>query len=213
MAEELKASRPMIREALQTLNGLGLIETRHGVGSSVARDGRHVLQHPFEILLFLDKVSLEQLFEMREMIEIPAAGLAANRRTDDDLQRLDQLLAEMETPPQGAEGNKIDAHVEFHVSIAAATHNPLTERVLRAVLEARTACLKSLDPPLHDWTNWHPPKVHHANHHAIVEAIRNRDAHAARRAMTMDMQLAARYVAFVRGAVEGTGPAAPVAEW
>ncbi len=195
MGEVLSASRPLVREALQALAWLGAIETRRGSGSVVARDGRNVLRQSFEVMLLLDSTTIEDLFEVREMLEVPAAGLAAERRTPADLASIREILTEMD---MCLEDNQRLATLnrQFHLAIARAARNLVLERILDVVLEARATYLSARCLSPQAWPDW---GVSHDTHHSIVDAISARNAHAARRAMTMDMEMAAKFWNCVTG--------------
>ena len=167
MGEALSASRPLVREALQGLAWLGAIETRRGSGSVVAQDGRNVLRQSFEVMLLLDSTRIEDLFEVREMLEVPAAGLAAERRTPEDLARIREILTEMDTC---LEDNQRLATLnrQFHLAIARAARNLVLERILDVVLEARGTYLAARCQSPQAWPEW---GVSHDTHHSIVDAI------------------------------------------
>jgi len=129
LARNFGVSRPVVREALVSLQALGLITSQSGRGSFVA--SRRV-----RAPLLLGRFSPRHLNEVRSYLEIPAARLAAERRTDEQLGRLAGLLARMEDCDDAEERNKYDA--EFHISVAEASGNPILVKLvedLRKILE------------------------------------------------------------------------------
>jgi len=166
-------SRSTVREALRLLSSQHLIVTTRGVsgGSFVAELSAdkvgQTLSANVELLFASGVVEGTHLFETRRMFEGPAAELAASRRTDDDLARLDLVLAG--DPLTGAVDARVGAHAAFHRAVAAATGNPLFELVthpLYAIANER----QLVDGVGDDY--W---VAMHADHRAIVEAIRERD--------------------------------------
>lgn len=121
-------SRSTVREALRLLASQHLIVTTRGVtgGSFVARpspeqisatlsDAMHLMRGPAEI-------GVHQLLEVREMLEVPGVAVAAQRRTDDDLEAMEAALL-----PPGVEDvpRRFLAYRSFHAALASAVHNPL----------------------------------------------------------------------------------------
>ena len=134
LAARYSVSRSVIREVLRASAALGLTVTRTGKGTFV------VGRRPSELIF--GGYSVGDLLEVRPHIEVPAAGLAALRRTENDLEQIQSLIANMEaeTDPQVWIG--LDA--TFHLAIAEASKNPVFAQVinsLRAALSAQSAML------------------------------------------------------------------------
>jgi DNA-binding FadR family transcriptional regulator len=127
-------SRSTVREALRLLASENLIVTTRGVagGSFVAHPSPEQLSDRLEIGVVLlvanSIVSPEQLFEVRRTLEIPVAGLAAERRTAAHLAQLDAALID---PVAATLSEILAAHRRFHLTLAEATGNPLYELVCR----------------------------------------------------------------------------------
>jgi DNA-binding FadR family transcriptional regulator len=118
---EFSVSRTVVREAISRLQAAGLVETRHGVGTFViAPPGPLSFRIAREQLATLDDVIA--MLELRIGVEVEAAGLAAQRRTDDNLARmraaLDSFVAATE-----ARRNAVGADFEFHLEVMRATQN------------------------------------------------------------------------------------------
>jgi DNA-binding FadR family transcriptional regulator len=114
---------------------------------------------------------LDDLAEFREVIEPASAGLAALRRTDDDLAALEAALERM-TAAAAGDGDPVEADLAFHRAVLAATHNELlvrTEAVLEAGLGMRDRVVHAAIPD----TDATPA------HAALLEAIRIKDAERA----------------------------------
>lgn len=171
---ELGVSRSVIREALRVLKAKGLIDARQKRGTYVQPRTDWRLLDADVIRWQFDGRSNEQLLndlaELRGIIEPASAGLAALRRTDDDLAVLDQALERMAAAAQG-EGDAVEADLAFHRALLAATHNELLIRT-EAVLEAGLAVRDRL---VHEATHVDPT----AEHAAILDAVRAADATAA----------------------------------
>ncbi|MGH2531459.1 MAG: FadR/GntR family transcriptional regulator [Thermomicrobiales bacterium] len=126
--------RSSVREAVQSLIGLGLIEMRPGRGAYIRRLSLNDLVQMVDGAVRLEYGAALQLHEVRAMIEITAARLAATRRTDDDLARIKDAIiryriADHANNPEGL----IDADLGFHRAIVEATHNDVLVTLLASI--------------------------------------------------------------------------------
>ncbi|MFT0547553.1 FadR/GntR family transcriptional regulator [Allopusillimonas ginsengisoli] len=114
-------SRTVIREAISRLQAAGVVETRHGIGSFVREPD---LRANFHIDLN-DLVTIHDVLDvlqLRQSMESAAAGIAALKRTQHDIDALNTVLAEFQ---QLLESSKetVDADFRFHLAVAQATGN------------------------------------------------------------------------------------------
>lgn len=127
-------SRSTVREALRLLSSQHLIVTTRGVtgGSFVAHPDAEQLSDAlstgFTLLTNSAEVGLADLIELRRALEVPAAGLAALRRTDE---HLDEIRTALFDPELDGFDVMLQAHSVFHSTVAKATGNPLFELVTR----------------------------------------------------------------------------------
>ncbi len=132
LARDLGVSRNVVREALVSLRILGFTSSRSGSGTFV---GSNRIRMP---LSFGGSTSA-QLNEVRRHLEVPCAGLAAKRRTEEDLAELARIVDEFEAEGDPLRRVRIDSR--FHVALAHATGNPLYARLiedLRAGVEEQS---------------------------------------------------------------------------
>ena len=131
-------SRSTVREALRLLASQHLIVTTRGVtgGSFVAHPDAEQLSEALSTGLTLltnsAGVGLADLLELRRALQIPAAGLAAARRTDEHLA---EVAAAMFDPEVDEFGVMLQVHALFHSAVARATGNPLFELVTRPLYQ------------------------------------------------------------------------------
>lgn len=130
LADRYGVSRPVVREALRCLATLGFTDTRTGSGTFVVSD-------VFKAGLRLGRYRAEDLHEARSHIEVPAAGLAAERRSEDDLRRLDDILHAMSNEPDVHRLVTLDG--ELHTAIARASGNRVFVSVVADIREAMLA--------------------------------------------------------------------------
>jgi DNA-binding FadR family transcriptional regulator len=127
LAQQYGVSRSVVREALRSCNALGLTTTKTGrgtfvVASRVAKD------------LVLGQYSALDLTEARPHIEVPAAGLAAQRRTAEELEGLREIVAAMAAEDDPEAWVALDS--SFHAAIARASHNQVFENVVADIRDA-----------------------------------------------------------------------------
>jgi GntR family transcriptional regulator, transcriptional repressor for pyruvate dehydrogenase complex len=134
LAEQMGVSRPSVREAIQQLEVLGMVETLHGGGSIVKNITEQQLRSPMEILLGDDRQRVLELTEVRSFMEAWAAREAATKRTPAEVERMRRYLREME---QDFEKGQIRFEVDFkfHTEIAAATHNTVFLHLIDSVYQ------------------------------------------------------------------------------
>lgn len=127
LAARYSVSRTVIREVLRACEARGLTLTRSGKGTFVLAEGQT------RSLRFGDYTSAH-LLEARPHIEVPAAGLAALRRSEDDVGKLLGLVEAMESATDPAVWVGLDT--SFHLAIANASANPVFATVLISIRDA-----------------------------------------------------------------------------
>lgn len=127
LAERYGVSRPIIREAMRSLQTLGLTRSRSGSGSFVISDRQSTE-------LAYGDYPARDLIEARPFIEIPAAGWAALRRSPDQMARLVQLCDGMERQEDALKWVRLDS--DFHCLIAEAAQNAVFARMVSDSREA-----------------------------------------------------------------------------
>lgn len=139
LADMFHVSRVTVRQALQKLNALGLLETRLGEGSFVKTLDAGENMNALIPTVYLGEQSIMQVIEFRQIIETECARLAARRASDEDVKELERLWDNMkkwETEKNIKEFSKAD--LDFHFEVAKITGNGLiikTNSILRDVLE------------------------------------------------------------------------------
>ncbi|WP_174552454.1 FadR/GntR family transcriptional regulator [Microtetraspora niveoalba] len=136
-------SRSTVREALRVLSSERLLVTRRGVagGSFVVRPEPEDISGYLRssLMLFTDSGSVAHLLEVRILLEVPAAGLAAARRSPEQLDTLRRTLFE---PRPAERGKAYTANRGFHKALLEAAGNPLLDAVTApvfGVIEGRFA--------------------------------------------------------------------------
>jgi GntR family transcriptional repressor for pyruvate dehydrogenase complex len=191
LATQLGVSRPSVREALRTLELMGVVDTKHGSGTELAGSGSNVLETPFQFLLALDQPSVAEFHETRLLLEVHLAARAAERRTDGDLKEMEAALREMKAHLRSPR-EVTDPDVRFHQAIAAAAHNRILERIMNSLRRNLTELMNVAWPGQPDMaSSW-------AIHEKIFRAIRARNSRRAAAAMERHMEMMADELRRVR---------------
>lgn len=133
LSKQFGVSTHIAREAIAGLAARGLVQVVHGRGCFVAPRGQWRLVDSDLIALMGSEHALPALFEVRQTFEIGMARLAAQRRTEADLAALSVALRQAREDP--SPGNQAASDAQFHRALAKATHNPLFQPLLDAIME------------------------------------------------------------------------------
>ena len=176
LAQQFGVSRASVREALHSLETLGLVEARVGSGTYLAENPDGILEHLSWVVYFSGSVE-QELRQARSILEPEIAALAAKNATSQDMEELAQTLQRMEATL----GDPREAAVqdfEFHVALARAAHNcVLQETIVGMQWILRGCILKKLE------ANPDMDFICLSEHREIFDAVCRRDAEAARKAM------------------------------
>jgi DNA-binding FadR family transcriptional regulator len=177
LATDYGVSRATVREALRVLATQSLIRTSKGAGGGSyvtlpSVDGvSEYVQSSISLLADADDVTLEELLEARELLEVPAARLAAERRTEEELERLRDAIPD--EPLRLGTQRQFVYNQDFHLAVIDGCRNALlaiAAQPVFAVLQRNLARSK-LGARFHRTINEH--------HRAIAAAIEAGDADAA----------------------------------
>jgi GntR family transcriptional repressor for pyruvate dehydrogenase complex len=135
LAEKLGVSRTSVRQALGVLEGMGVIEITPRDGAYVRHRSLEGAIEPLTQLLFQEREQVVYLFEVRQIIETQAARLAAQRRTEADVDYLRTLNRQYETDLQH-EDLAYETNMSFHRGIVETAKNPLLTEIMGTILTA-----------------------------------------------------------------------------
>ncbi len=174
LAEELGVSRVTVREAQIALEAVGMLDIR--VGSGV-----YVLRNSSEDASAMPDVGAFELTEARSAIESETAALAAAAITDEELDRLDEIVERMAADTGPDSPLEADADREFHLTIARATKNNAMLETVERLWRIRTE--KPEVRQAYDSICEVNPERRLKEHKDIANALRKRDPERARKAM------------------------------
>ncbi|MEN9938251.1 MAG: transcriptional regulator [Chloroflexota bacterium] len=199
LIEILRVSRSSVREALQGLTMMGLIESRPGQGTFVS-DNLHLMVPNVSrpgLSATLQREMRMKLIEARRTVECTTARLAAERGTDESIARLRAIFEEYrQVTLHGSYQRALSGtHHDFHIALAEMTQNPFYTPVVETLLRAIPQGLRetefiSLGEP-------GPQTILQTEieiHQAICEAVERRDGPGAVAAMEQHMAFEERLV-------------------
>lgn len=175
LAANFGVARSSLRQALKVLEIMGVITQKVGDGSYLNKDASSVLAVPMEFLFLLDDTSLQELTEMRLMMEPALAAKAAERATSQHIALLKQSITDLEQSKQDRV-RLVASDILFHRAIFQASGNRLAGRLFHTIHRAMlnmimvTSQLVDLEHTLH----FHQP---------ILNAIERRNPELAERLM------------------------------
>ncbi|MGD9364778.1 MAG: FadR/GntR family transcriptional regulator [Desulfobacteraceae bacterium] len=129
LSEAFQVSRTSVRDAINKLVVMGMLEQRQGQGTFVSRPGGKTHAYMTKVMES-QNATMQDLLEVRMGLECNAAAMAAQRALDSDIEFLEQSLKEMEDAVQAGRLGS-DADTQFHMAIAYATHNPLQVFIMK----------------------------------------------------------------------------------
>lgn len=169
LAPQLGVGRSTVREAIRQLAGRGILISRQGAGVFV-----HALTPNDDWDSLVTRATIASILEARSAIECEAAGLAAGRRTANDLRVMRAALARRDTE-RAAIGARVDADTAFHRSVVLASQNEvLVELFDTFAVRSREAMVRMLELSREPGTD--EDQQIHAD---IVDAIEAGDSTAA----------------------------------
>jgi GntR family transcriptional regulator, transcriptional repressor for pyruvate dehydrogenase complex len=200
LAQQLGVSRPSVRAGLRSLVALGVVESRHGAGSFITAGPPRLSAGPLGLMAALHGFTRDEMFEARLVLEVGAAGLAAERAQGDDLAAMSEEIAGM-FASLGDPHSFLLHDVRFHRAIAVASHNP--------VLAALVEMVSTFNYERRRLTVERSRDLKEAAdlHRRVYAAVRDHDVERARREMTTHLDRARRAQASEDGADGAAGKA------
>lgn len=180
LAADLGVSRPIIREALKSLEGKGIIEVMSGKGAVIRPLDGQQLELYFQRAIQIENEAIIDLLELRKGIEVQSAVLAAQRGTADELASLRQIVAEMRRNLHDPEAY-VALDMAFHNQIAAMTRNTMIRTLVAALRVAINSTLN--ESMIRSHTDETLERVQ-VGHEDILDGLEGGDAERSGRAMT-----------------------------
>jgi GntR family transcriptional repressor for pyruvate dehydrogenase complex len=185
LVEQVGVSRTGVREALQMMAVLGLIEIRPGLGCFVKAVSPELIIHADVLSVLLEREAVIQVIESRKIIEAGTAALASERGTAEDFWRIEDVLTRIDRAIQRNE-SVASASAEFHCTIAMATHNEVLTKLVRSFYNLMSRAGWLLEARAEQQLQFKRHELQ--SHRLLYEVIRQRDPQRAREAMVAHIE-------------------------
>ncbi len=181
LAVKLDVSRSTIREAVRTLEVRGFLNRQHGKGLQVADNSIDVMTRSLADMIAKEENIMDDLLEIRMILEPVCAQSAANSATAKDLSEMEEYIKIMDSPHVSDE-DYYNADLQFHITMARASGN----RIHESMITAYTPILKQMIVESTPSACREEPKHHY--HLNILEAVKSRDGERAKEQMTIHLR-------------------------
>jgi len=135
LAEKFSISRGSLREAFRVLESRGLIKSKPGGGRFIREINKDTLISSENIILSLEKSSILELLEAREVFEVKIAEFAAQRAAPEDIRMIEGALNRMDEEKRVEDAERAESDTEFHLAIARASRNFVFTNIIRLHLD------------------------------------------------------------------------------
>jgi len=196
LAVALGVSRTVVRDALKTLVGLGVVNIRHGMGAfiNIASDQGNVSR--LASFLQINKGTVDELFQVRQILETQAVVWCTEHASGSDIDQLEEIIEKGKQVNSGNDANFAVLDAEFHLKICEASGNRVLMRLMLNLLDllgenrARTLMVPGRQMQ---------SVLDHAN---ILEAIKNRDVNQAKGKMSYHLEGVHRAISGIEYSVD-----------
>ncbi|TGE34305.1 FadR/GntR family transcriptional regulator [Desulfosporosinus sp. Sb-LF] len=182
LVDRFQVSRSSIREAISALEMMGLIEVRSGEGTYIRQVNIESVVAPLAWMLFIEKDTDQELYEARKILEVQAAGLAAERADEEEIHGMFKTLEIMRLDLALHRSGE-DADHYFHYAIARATHNKILIRLMNTISDTMQKALRNSRAKLAEDRDTDTPQKLYDDHYALYQSIKDHDVERARQAM------------------------------
>jgi len=134
LAQRFGVSRGSVRDAIRSLEHIGLLEPRQGLGTIVCEPSADILVNPLAAVLLQKRKLVGELLDVRNIIEPPLAGRAALHATAGELAEMEQILERQQEKLLRGEMS-IEEDSEFHYQIALAADNSIVLRIVDVLMD------------------------------------------------------------------------------
>ena len=177
LARQIGVSRPSVRAGLRSLRAKGVLTTRHGSGTFVSDGPPRLDSEPLSFLAALHGFTRHEMFEARRVLEVSAAGMAAERGTSKAIAALADAVTSMFAALDDPQAFLVH-DIRFHRAVAAAAANPILASLVEMVAAIFYERRRRTADRARDLRGTAD------THHHIYEAIRDHDRPTAERLMS-----------------------------
>jgi len=187
LAEMFGVSRPSVREALNILASAGLVMSYQGGGTVIMSLVETTAGNPLTELIRSQQERALDVIEVRKGMESWTAYYAAQRALPEDIRRMEEIVTGMERNLKQMSASE-DLDANLHILIARATHNIVWVHLMQSIFDAMKEFQQSVWRAVYLTPDDH--RILYEHHRAVFEAIRAKNAEAARDAMLLHLTFA-----------------------
>lgn len=180
LVEYFGISRTGVREALQMMAVLNLIEIKPGLGCFVKSVSPEYIIHADVLSILLEKESVLEVIEARKLVESGIAALATERALPEDYWKMEDVLIAIDRSIQKGESIAVIA-TEFHCAVAEASHNVVLAKLVRSFTQLMARAGQLLEDSVDDLDKFKRHELR--SHQELFAVIKERDPEKSRRAM------------------------------
>jgi GntR family transcriptional regulator, transcriptional repressor for pyruvate dehydrogenase complex len=181
LATRFRVARSSIRDAVRTLEVMGILEPRQGAGTVVRDLSADSLVVPLATVLVRKRELVSELLDVRRILEPALAARAAKNATVEEVMELEDILRRQAEKMRRGEPT-VEEDSEFHYTIGRAARNSVVLKVLDVLMDLlRESRVRSLQAPGR-------PERSYAGHQRVLRAIKRRDPDAAEKAVRKHLE-------------------------
>ncbi|MBN1318344.1 MAG: FadR family transcriptional regulator [Anaerolineales bacterium] len=189
LAQELDVGFSSLREALQTLQGMGVLELRHGQGTYVCHNPTQIVERCLNLAIVLDRDMMQDFMDARRAIEGGLAFLAAKRANQKQIERLATLLQGLkEAIADGDDARVEENDLPFHQMIAEMSKSTILQYLSETLFETLDDFIKVVPHTPQGWEF----------HARVYRAIEAHEPARSEKAMQDLVDATARYALFLQ---------------
>ncbi len=132
LSEILGISRNSVREAIRSLDIMGVISSQQGAGNFLIGNFENNLVESLSMMFLLNQIDYKQISQLRRALEMEALMLAIDNITEEEIETLKKVIFQLE---KETEENNVILDKKMHYNIALASKNTLIINVLEALSE------------------------------------------------------------------------------
>ena len=189
LAQELGVSMASLREALHTLQGMGVLELRHGQGTFVCHDPSAIVERCLDLALLLDREMVQDFLDARRAVEGGLAYLAAQRATEDQITRLASLVDGMKDAVNAGDDATFETlDLAFHRLVSEMSGSNILQYLSSTLFETLEEFIQVMPHTPQGWQR----------HADVCVAIRDREPDQSQQAMHALVDATAAYIHFLK---------------
>lgn len=190
MADQLGVSRATVREAIRSLEIMGLVQCVQGEGNFITNNLENSLIEPISMMFMLNQGKINEINELRRALELESVKLASKKISDASIKKLEELCDVIEN--SNNEAKRAEADKKLHYEIAKASENIFIINILNASSLLIENFIKDIRIKI--LINESNANIINMQHRSIVKDLKNKDTESAIKHMQEHMELINKFI-------------------